>query len=345
MARWLTSQIMLVVGLAVGFTMAQEPVDSNRDWPGEDDSGLESVTSAPRDGNWGGHRRRGFDGDHDFDEYSIDQRVDRYLSSFKSVYDLNDNQVKLVRERLKQLKVKELEYNETYREQGQKLDAELHELWEKRRNGEEVDTERMRELIEERGRIRRNSPLMSWDNVTEEIEKLLPAKQVAKSRKRLEERRREDERRRDETHWLNKVKRGLRADPSEKDSWDRYVEGFVRMFQLDDSQQSTAGSIMRNFKQLRDIYRESKRDEYKGLLSLADIKERDKKMEELRQPVDRLFEDLKTELDRIPTSAQKALVLRASNKSVQTRPVDWADQPDEADTQPADVRTTLGPTE
>jgi hypothetical protein len=269
--------------------------------------------------------------------------VDRYLSSFKSTYDLDAEQLKQVRDRLEQLKVKELEYIEIFGEKRRKLGSELYELWHKRRNDEEVDGERMRELMEELGRIRRNSPLMSWDNATGEIEKLLPTEQVAKGRQRMEERRRDYEQRRDDMRWLNKVERGLRADPSEKDSWDRYLEDFVRKFQLDDSQQSTALSILRTFKQRRDAYRESRRDEYKALLSLEDFNKRDKQLESLRGPVNRLFSDLQTKLERIPTSAQKALVLRTSPKLAQTQPAESSTQPSGSATQPSKLHTALRP--
>jgi len=268
-----------------------------------------------------------------FLEYRIDQRIERDLKRYTSTYDLSEEQAKIVRERLEKLKYEALEYIESVREEREILAGEMHDLWEKRRNGEQVDENRMNEIRRQLGQLFRNTPLLNPMHVVEEIEKLLPEDQVMKGRQRKEMEILKLEKRRDEANWLAQLKNNTRHISGRRDWWDRYVERFIHKYKLDPSQQAAAQSILRILKQERDNYRESKREDYLAAYNLEDRKERSQKIKELNKPVDRYFDDLKFQLERIPTAAQKLAAEPSYQRTTQTRPA-------YASTQPADMTVT-----
>jgi hypothetical protein len=183
----------------------------------------------------------------------------------------------------------------------------MRELWDKRRNGEDVDRERMEELMASMRDIREVSPLMNRDYVIEQVEALLPEEQVAQGRARAEKRREEWRQRFEERRAEGFGRRGGRGrdGASESDRWDRYYDDFKERYNLDAPQLATADSIVREMKAERDIYMAKHKADFDGLESIEDRRERYEKSRELSAPMDDLFKRLRQRLDGILTRSQR----------------------------------------
>ncbi len=112
--------------------------------------------------------------------------------------------------------------------------------------------------------------------------------------------------------------------PSE-DAWEFFVRTFIQMYNLDESQQQTAQSVLRESKEQAQLYREAHKTEFAELDAAdqaavrSDVKkdpeELKKAQEEIRKRVDRrrelekpisaIFERLKTRLNDLPTAEQR----------------------------------------
>ena len=129
----------------------------------------------------------------------------------------------------------------------------------------------------------------------------------------------------------------LRAEPNPLGSWERYVRDFIRRYELDDSQQASALSVLRDLLAERRAFEQTRREELQAARHIedADVRRRqvDATTQEIDREVTRLFAELRSRLDRIPTSAQKQRVERQSPVST-TRPARTAE------TQPAGAATS-----
>ncbi|MFH0982872.1 MAG: hypothetical protein V2A79_15225 [Planctomycetota bacterium] len=102
----------------------------------------------------------------------------------------------------------------------------------------------------------------------------------------------------------------------QEDTWERYVQDFIRKYQLDPPQREAAESILREMKQRAADHRASKAKDYEevrkrlneSFAAGADLKKRaaaSRDEKQLNKPIDELFDELKGRLDKIPTAAQK----------------------------------------
>jgi len=135
-----------------------------------------------------------------------------------------------------------------------------------------------------------------------------------------------------------------RAEPNPLGSWERYVRDFIRRYELDDSQQASALSVLRDLLAERRAFEQTRREELQAARQIedADVRRRqvDAKSQEIDREVTRLFAELRSRLDRIPTSAQKQRVDRLTRAAESQPAAKVTDtQPSAADTQPADERT------
>jgi hypothetical protein len=137
--------------------------------------------------------------------------------------------------------------------------------------------------------------------------------------------RRGDDRRRDENRLEN-------ADPL--GSWERYERDFAQRYRLDTSQRATAESILRDLLTQRKLYEETKRNDIASAQKIEDPQLRQEQLAFLNAPVERMFSELKSKLDRLPTAAQRETA--DGRRSPSTQPT--------ASTQPAG-RTSSGPTD
>ena len=258
-------------------------------------------------------------------------RVAEYqLEHFTSDYELTPDQQERVRARLEDLKAQQWRYAEPLQQEFQDLRRQMHEAFSRRGEGGQIDEARMTALRERMRELWSGSPLMNPDRAAAAIEPLLPADQVEKGRQRQAQRRAEREQRHEQMwqRWRDQDRRGrfgVGGDP-----WDRYVADFTRLYQLDQAQQAIAQSILNELKQQRDAYRESRRQEYEAARDIEDRQARREAYERLTEPMDRLFEQLKDRLMRIPTFAQRSAA----------EPAVPASQPAVAATQPANTTTS-----
>ncbi len=107
------------------------------------------------------------------------------------------------------------------------------------------------------------------------------------------------------------------------DAWEKYTRGFIQRYRLNDEQTQKAWSILRDCQRQRTSYLRSRREqigafEERLLLkkSAADRDELLRKLEELRKPIERIFEErLKPRLDKLPTRAQRKAAETTSQPS------------------------------
>lgn len=247
-------------------------------------------------------------------ERVMDRLAGRFLWQLSRDYDLTDEQRERVREELAAMRAEQEAFSAPLQEERDALREEMRELFRARRDGQEVDTERMREIGERMREMRGGAPLMNPANVIERVESLLPPEQVERGRERLEERR--NEMLRGERQWGGGAW-GFGDDPDRRrewqarrgaaggDFWDRYTERFIEDHGLDASQQSSARSLLRDMKQQRDRYRENRREDFGAVRDISDREERTARQRELNEPLERMFTQLQERLRQIPTAAQR----------------------------------------
>jgi hypothetical protein len=99
-------------------------------------------------------------------------------------------------------------------------------------------------------------------------------------------------------------------------SWDRYTEEFIRIYELDEGQKSTARSCLKELRDRATAYRDRNIDRINKLEdriarsdgSRDELKEIEKLLIEVYGPIDDMFKELQARLEGIPTSAQRAKV-------------------------------------
>ncbi len=99
------------------------------------------------------------------------------------------------------------------------------------------------------------------------------------------------------------------------DEWDRFVERFIARYKLDETQQTSARSILRELKERALTYRQAHEEEYAAVdRRLAAAKKGDLERldplrcrRELDKPIDEMFDELRARLEGLLTSAQRAL--------------------------------------
>ena len=248
-----------------------------------------------------------------------DRVAEHHLRHYTEDYELTDEQRETVRQKLDELKAAQREYAEPRMEEFRALREEMSEMWRNRRSDEPIDENRMDEIRDRMRSLWEESPLMNRERAAGAIEPLLPAEQVEKAHQRQEQRRAEWEQRRAE--WearRGEFRRRGGEDRGDRgrggfgrgfgrgDSWDRYLETFSQRYELDESQRVTADSILRTLKEQRNAHRAAHEVDYQALRDVDDREQRRTKYEELNAPVDKLFEELRERLMKLPTSAQMA---------------------------------------
>ncbi len=86
--------------------------------------------------------------------------------------------------------------------------------------------------------------------------------------------------------------------------WEQYLRDFIRRYRLDEAQQATAWSVLREVQVRRTAYEQSMRDDFTQARGIADINDRERRVESLNRPVVRMFDELKGRLDKIPSADQ-----------------------------------------
>jgi len=103
---------------------------------------------------------------------------------------------------------------------------------------------------------------------------------------------------------------------AELDRWEKYVTDFVQMFNLDEGQRTTALSCLSELKERAIAHRDRRREDIARLeyriehnaANDAPLDELKKQLNELYGPIDDMFKELQTRLDKVPTVEQRAAV-------------------------------------
>jgi hypothetical protein len=119
------------------------------------------------------------------------------------------------------------------------------------------------------------------------------------------------------------AREGRTANPSRasgstrKDPWTRYVDEFVQRYHFNDEQSERAYRVLESQMRKRDNYLERKlpeMDRIEKRLKEAETDEQREKVQaqlaKLNEPVDRMFQQLKDELQKLPTRAQRKMAAR-----------------------------------
>lgn len=108
--------------------------------------------------------------------------------------------------------------------------------------------------------------------------------------------------------------------------WDKYVEEFIRIYDLDEGQRTAALSCLSELKQRAIDHRDRHREEIAALEhrihnntgtdeELAEIKQ---ELTRLYGPIDDTFSELKRRIELIPTTEQRARVAERGESQTQT---------------------------
>ena len=127
-----------------------------------------------------------------------------------------------------------------------------------------------------------------------------------------------------------KFTEGSRKWAIQQGAWAKYVGDFIRKYNLDPGQREAAQSILRELKEDAVEYRDSKKQEYaevdrrlKEAFDSGDLKriaavERDETA--LNKPINKMFDELRERLDKIPNDAQKERFAQSQTRKRPVRP-------------------------
>jgi hypothetical protein len=242
-------------------------------------------------------------------ERVYNRTIDRYMENLSQAYELTDEQKTLLSSKLDELKQRQEAYSTSSHEEISQLNAKMGELWRMRQAGETVDEQEIQAVGERMRELWQNAPLLNAQRVLGEVEKLLPAEQAAQGRRKWEADRQERIREWTERFSAYRQPAGSGSGYA-AGSWEQFVEAFCREFGLDEAQRATAFSVLRDVQARRDRYVTSRADEIEAAQQGEDFRYRRERLDQVMQPISSLYEELRTRLDRIPTSAQIDAVRR-----------------------------------
>ncbi len=141
-------------------------------------------------------------------------------------------------------------------------------------------------------------------------------------RERRRERRRERERERERTDAAAEAAQtesdAAADDPiaHELDSWEKYVAEFATTYEFDEGQRDAASSCLSELRQRAVAHRDTHREEIIGLESrIQGFSGADKELDELKKqltrlygPIDDLFNELRSRIEKLPTAEQRAKI-------------------------------------
>lgn len=106
-----------------------------------------------------------------------------------------------------------------------------------------------------------------------------------------------------------------REKPIPLDKWEQYVRDFIADYKCTPEQTHSALSILSELKGRAEILEKTSAKRLNAANELKDRKERQKRIDEINAPVDRLFEQLKRRLDGLLTTHQRAIKKAAAGTS------------------------------
>lgn len=248
-----------------------------------------------------------------------DLLVRTHAKKARDEYELTPEQEKAVARRLEALRNENLAYWRKHQAELRDLSVPMLLSPEARtRDGQaSADFERYRANMKRRGALMMQQPLPT-QMVTPEIERLLPPEQIEAARDRR--RKREEQMRAAVLSEMGKRVKDTPARPTSRphrtgflaarpdaavSNWEYYVRAFIRMYDLDETQQETARSILREMQAQRDRYEADPKEEYAEARNLKGPQKRLQRLSALNEPIVTLFDELRTRLDHVPTITQR----------------------------------------
>jgi len=104
------------------------------------------------------------------------------------------------------------------------------------------------------------------------------------------------------------------AVPHDESTWEKYVKAFIKLYNLDESQQNTCTSILNDLVTQARKYRQSHKVEIEKVPAAK------RPQHALWAPILRMFEELKSRLNYIPTKAQQRQALEKRKTDTIARP-------------------------
>lgn len=103
-----------------------------------------------------------------------------------------------------------------------------------------------------------------------------------------------------------------RAAEREQDEWTKYTLAMIKRYEFNDEQRQKAMTVLRRQQQQRDRYLKRRADDIQRVTTQLEQAQGDEDREQalaaynkVNEPVERMFQQLKDQLDRLPTRAQR----------------------------------------
>lgn len=242
-----------------------------------------------------------------------------HLSKFKREYDLTPDEAATVKKQLDAMTEESKEYWKKSQARLRSLMQQQRELSRNRDRDPEIEEQR-RVIAREQTRIMQNNPL-HFRIVRPAIEETLPPEKVEARRSRQEameeamrESMRDPEVFRERFAMSRPAFRVYRAQRLRQlrairrfSGWDYYVRQFIEIYELTSDQQESAQSILREMTERRDRYEQTNGAKRQAARNL-EAAERRRQLAEYSEPILQMFDEFKTRLDEIPTTAQRDAV-------------------------------------
>jgi len=313
----------LVVGLFVvilgvasmpALAQQQDGEDQDQDQTSQDDQ-QQDQHGERRRGEWRNGMRRMMDASP---EERRKMRLDWTMSMLTRTYDLAEDQQKEVRTEVEKMSK---EYYDSLGDDAaemEKLREGMSNFWRQRmeasenaeedRNSRPWDNPEFQKLRDQMRVMSEKHPF-DWEASVERVEKLLPAEQAAKGRKRREEwmkRREEWRKQRRERRGQSGPGEGQEAlpDTTTDDAWEAYTAEFLKKYKCDNAQVTSANAILKDIKDRAQIIRRSQEDVRNELRSVSDPQLRQRQNSTLDKPLQDLFAELKKRLTGLLTAKQ-----------------------------------------
>ena len=270
-------------------------------------------------------------------------QVDRWVQRASRTYRLDSNQEAMVRNELESFRIERrvnmgadaLEYD--------RLRKDLVQFWNEPANTSEDPKarremwRRLREdpkLQEIRRRMREIDAKypFDWASSVERVEKILPAELVQQAHDHQNERADAAAVRRQASNpfappilpvkprtvgdikGTNGNKQPAVSDPQPLHPWEKYTRDFIRVNRLNEAQSNAALSILRDVRVRAEQMDHANANRVAAANQMPDKIAREKRLSEINQSIEHLFDELKSRLDGLLTAAQRAAKERGSRE-------------------------------
>jgi hypothetical protein len=277
----------------------------------------------------------------------LDRTIDEYIPWLTQMYELTPDQQKQIRQRLEALKEEHIQYGPKASAEMISLQQELRFYIEKARKGEPIDKEMVKDLQSRLAGVMENAPFNFNNVIVQSEKFMSDEQIQAGRQRQAEYKERMAEAAGRQPRMPPTIPREYEAlkpyldlespqgssaglpppqprEPSKGpaasgpagpvvvefvplDAWGRYVEDFITKYQLDSKQAQQARLILGELRKRADEYRMARKADYAAAEQIKETQARNEEIARLDSEIHKMFVELKSRLDAIPTEAQRKL--------------------------------------